>query len=245
MVEPAAVARQAAAAPRLRRPRLDLRKRDTLEYKFKVQNNRRAPASRRYVVDASYTGIVPDTFKDEAEVVLKGKLTPDGLSHRPERHHGEVSVEIRSAVGRRPACRQSWPHSARFSCSPRSSSAATRRVISVVGARRRSRRLIESGIGAFYLICALMTVASAVMINAFLTDDFSIKYVVALLGQRAAALLQDHVVLGRARRLDHVLGVPAVGLRIARGLREPRAPSRADPVRRRHDLRRCRCSSCS
>src|SRR5713101_6122473 len=50
-------------------------------------------------------------------------------------------------------------------------------VVSVVGARRRSQRLIESGIGAFYLITALMAVASAVMINAFLTDDFSIKYV--------------------------------------------------------------------
>src|SRR2546428_4578114 len=50
-------------------------------------------------------------------------------------------------------------------------------VISVVGARRRSRRLIESGIGAFYLTAALMTVASAVMINAFLTDDYSIKYI--------------------------------------------------------------------
>src|SRR5688500_20157592 len=50
-------------------------------------------------------------------------------------------------------------------------------VSSVVGARRGSRRLVESGIGAFYLISALMTVASGVMINAFLTDDFSIKYV--------------------------------------------------------------------
>jgi cytochrome c-type biogenesis protein CcmF len=50
-------------------------------------------------------------------------------------------------------------------------------VISVVGARRRSRQLIESGIGAFYLVAALMTCASAVMINAFLTDDFSIRYV--------------------------------------------------------------------
>src|SRR5918995_7422866 len=50
-------------------------------------------------------------------------------------------------------------------------------VASVVGARRGSRRLIESGIGAFYLISALMTVASAVMVNAFLTDDFSIRYV--------------------------------------------------------------------
>src|SRR3989475_11093620 len=50
-------------------------------------------------------------------------------------------------------------------------------VVCVVGARRGSRRLIESGIGAFYLICALMTAASAVLINAFLTGDYSIKYV--------------------------------------------------------------------
>src|SRR5438128_6575289 len=50
-------------------------------------------------------------------------------------------------------------------------------VVSVVGARRRSLRLTESGVGAFYLVSALMAVASAVMINAFLTDDFSIKYV--------------------------------------------------------------------
>src|SRR5215510_13701938 len=50
-------------------------------------------------------------------------------------------------------------------------------VSSIAGARQRSRRLVESGIGAFYLICALMTCASAVMINAFLTDDFSINYV--------------------------------------------------------------------
>jgi len=48
----------------------------TLEYKFKVQNNGQ-------VVDATYQGIVPDTFRDrpgeEAEVVLKGKLTPGGF----------------------------------------------------------------------------------------------------------------------------------------------------------------------
>src|SRR5712664_1515396 len=50
-------------------------------------------------------------------------------------------------------------------------------VISVVGARRGSRPLIWSGVGSFYLITALMTLASAVMVNAFLTDDFSIKYV--------------------------------------------------------------------
>ena len=49
--------------------------------------------------------------------------------------------------------------------------------ISVVGARKGSRRLIDSGIGAFYLVSALMTAASAVMINAFILGDYSIKYV--------------------------------------------------------------------
>jgi len=49
-----------------------LEKRDSLEFKFKVQN-------KGSVVDAMYTGVVPDTFKDEAEVVLKGRLEPDGF----------------------------------------------------------------------------------------------------------------------------------------------------------------------
>ena len=49
--------------------------------------------------------------------------------------------------------------------------------ISVAGARRRSRALIESGIGAFYLVAALMAVASAVIVYSFVVGDFSIKYV--------------------------------------------------------------------
>ncbi|HTI38658.1 MAG TPA: cytochrome c-type biogenesis CcmF C-terminal domain-containing protein [Vicinamibacterales bacterium] len=48
---------------------------------------------------------------------------------------------------------------------------------SIAGARRRSRRLVESGIGAFYLTAALMTVASSVIVHAFVTGDFTIKYV--------------------------------------------------------------------
>src|SRR6478672_3603927 len=52
-------------------------------------------------------------------------------------------------------------------------------VACVVGARRGSRRLIESGIGAQYLVAALMAGATAVIVNAFLTDDFSIRYVAA------------------------------------------------------------------
>jgi cytochrome c-type biogenesis protein CcmE len=43
-------------------------KKDTLEYQFKVENKGK-------VVLASYTGVLPDTFKEEAEVVLQGRLT--------------------------------------------------------------------------------------------------------------------------------------------------------------------------
>lgn len=53
---------------------------DTLEYRFKVQSNGK-------VVDATYKGVVPDTFKDrpgeEAEVVMKGELTPAGFRVAP------------------------------------------------------------------------------------------------------------------------------------------------------------------
>ena len=48
---------------------------------------------------------------------------------------------------------------------------------SVAGARRRSLRLIESGTGAFYLVSALMTVASGVIVHAFVTNNYAIKYV--------------------------------------------------------------------
>jgi cytochrome c-type biogenesis protein CcmF len=49
--------------------------------------------------------------------------------------------------------------------------------MSVAGARRRSQRLIESGVGAFYLVAAIMTAASAVIVYSFVTSDFTIKYV--------------------------------------------------------------------
>ena len=45
---------------------------NTLDYRFEVQNN-------GHVMTAYYTGIVPDTFKTGSEVVLKGKLGPDGF----------------------------------------------------------------------------------------------------------------------------------------------------------------------
>jgi len=48
------------------------RKRNSLDYRFNVQSN-------GHVVQASYTGVVPDTFKEGAEVVLKGTLSGDGF----------------------------------------------------------------------------------------------------------------------------------------------------------------------
>jgi cytochrome c-type biogenesis protein CcmF len=48
---------------------------------------------------------------------------------------------------------------------------------SIAGARRGSRGLVESGTGAFYLAAALMTVASSVLVHAFVTNDYTIKYV--------------------------------------------------------------------
>src|SRR5215217_342733 len=49
--------------------------------------------------------------------------------------------------------------------------------MSVAVARRRSTRLIESGIGAFYLIAAIMTATSAIIVHAFVVGEYAIKYV--------------------------------------------------------------------
>lgn len=49
-----------------------LRRRDSLDYQFRMESNGR-------VVSARYTGVVPDTFKGGAEVVVKGRLGPDGF----------------------------------------------------------------------------------------------------------------------------------------------------------------------
>jgi cytochrome c-type biogenesis protein CcmE len=53
-----------------------MRKPDTLDYLFKIQSN-------GSVVTARYTGVVPDTFKNGSEVVLKGRLGPDGFKVEP------------------------------------------------------------------------------------------------------------------------------------------------------------------
>ena len=52
------------------------RRTDSLEYRFHVR-------SGDETVLASYTGIVPDTFKDGSEVVLEGELGPSGFQVVP------------------------------------------------------------------------------------------------------------------------------------------------------------------
>ena len=48
------------------------RKRDSLDWQFDIQRNGK-------IIRAYYTGIVPDTFKNDSEVVLTGRLTPNGF----------------------------------------------------------------------------------------------------------------------------------------------------------------------
>ena len=48
------------------------KKQDRLEYRFDIQRNGKT-------LRAFYNGIVPDTFKNDSEVVLTGVLTADGF----------------------------------------------------------------------------------------------------------------------------------------------------------------------
>ena len=48
----------------------------TMDYWFQVQSNGQ-------IVSATYTGVVPDTFKSDSEVVLKGTLSTQGFAVQP------------------------------------------------------------------------------------------------------------------------------------------------------------------
>ncbi|HXG88985.1 MAG TPA: cytochrome c maturation protein CcmE [Vicinamibacterales bacterium] len=57
-------------------PKSIMKRPNSLDYRFQVESNGQ-------LVTASYTGVVPDTFKSEAEVVLKGTLSPAGFAVVP------------------------------------------------------------------------------------------------------------------------------------------------------------------
>jgi len=77
-----------------------MQKPNTLEYQFKVEN-------KGSVMHASYTGILPDTFKDEAEVVLTGRMTsvgnfevaPNGVMAKCPSKYEEAKPEFNSKTG--------------------------------------------------------------------------------------------------------------------------------------------------
>jgi cytochrome c-type biogenesis protein CcmE len=52
------------------------KKPSSLEYRFQVESNGQT-------VMATYKGVVPDTFKNDAEVVLKGTLSAEGFTVAP------------------------------------------------------------------------------------------------------------------------------------------------------------------
>lgn len=75
----------------------------SLDYQFEIENN-------GYVVRAEYTGIVPDTFQNDSEVVVTGRLEgdtfhvePDGIMAKcPSKYEAKPTVGS-AAAGERPA----------------------------------------------------------------------------------------------------------------------------------------------
>jgi cytochrome c-type biogenesis protein CcmE len=57
-------------------PNSIMKRKNTLDYQFQVQSN-------GHIVNATYTGVVPDTFKSDSEVVLKGVLSAEGFTTQP------------------------------------------------------------------------------------------------------------------------------------------------------------------
>jgi cytochrome c-type biogenesis protein CcmE len=80
------------------------RKRDSLDYRFTIENN-------GALVKASYSGIVPDTFKEGSEVVIKGTLGPDGfrvepngvMAKCPSKYEARPDAPVRSPTPGAPA----------------------------------------------------------------------------------------------------------------------------------------------
>jgi cytochrome c-type biogenesis protein CcmE len=70
------------------------RKPDTLEYRFDMQRNGK-------VMRAYYTGVVPDTFKDDSEVVLTGQLS--NSDSKTEFHATEMTAKCPSKYEEAPA----------------------------------------------------------------------------------------------------------------------------------------------
>jgi cytochrome c-type biogenesis protein CcmE len=72
---------------------------NTMDIRFKVQNNPIRAGEPGHVMNVTYSGIVPDTFKGEAEVVLHGKLTAEGFKTDPNGVIAKCPSKYEAAAG--------------------------------------------------------------------------------------------------------------------------------------------------
>ena len=119
---------------------------------------------------------MPDTFKNESEVVLKGQLHPDGFAVEPNGVMAKCPSKYNPQTPRTAGelnARTRIVHSARH---VRRRELRARRVASPAagGDRARSSRAASAPSTS---TAALMTVASAIIIHAFVTGNYAIKYV--------------------------------------------------------------------
>ena len=71
-----------------------MKKPNSLDYWFQVQSNGK-------VITANYSGVVPDTFKNGSEVVLKGHLNGDGFFVQPNGVMAKCPSKYEAAPPRR------------------------------------------------------------------------------------------------------------------------------------------------
>jgi cytochrome c-type biogenesis protein CcmE len=72
---------------------------NTMDIRFQVQNNPIRAGEPGHVMNVTYSGIVPDTFKGEAEVVLHGKLTAEGFKTDPNGVIAKCPSKYEAAAG--------------------------------------------------------------------------------------------------------------------------------------------------
>jgi cytochrome c-type biogenesis protein CcmE len=90
--------RQAPSTPRGSDPGSIMVKPNTMDIRFRCRTTRFARANG-HVMNVTYSGIVPDTFKGEAEVVLHGKLTADGFKTDPNGVIAKCPSKYEAAAG--------------------------------------------------------------------------------------------------------------------------------------------------
>ena len=184
-----------------------LQKPDTLEYRFQVQNNGKVVASALHRHRARH---VQGRVRGRAQ----GASERERFQGRAARRDGQVPVEVRSAD---PAV--TTPASSRADIGH----ARTRHVHPAGRLRHVRLRVCGLGRGRPPAFAAAGRERHRRLLPRRGADGRRVggpdprvrhrqlrdQVRPALLGRGAAAGLQDRLVLGRARRLDHVLGVPA------------------------------------